>query len=1255
MAEINKEKGQKDIDLDIKDVGNDDAISIKSKLNNPTPSSNDASTKKINKPGPKKSTSRSQKSSSKNESSDSVESEKADSSSSKKSKESPEDEKKKAEEMFGKQDEKVQKKDAPNTKSKGESGKGVEGPQKTGNSGANNAAKQIDAGSKVPKTTGAPKMQAKMPGGSGGNALSQGLKKGVSNAGNAAKEGAKKAAQQAGKAIASAAKKLAAAAAKAIASNPYAWLVIAIVIVVLVVGILLYQLFNKDVAETDIDATVEYKEAMQNAINSGEIEGEVNQVNQAVALNDSYGSYLGYTTNQLDYLYNKATDTTGLDKESTRYALVTSYKTKYGLGETNTDGVLRVSDYKELYKHILNTEKYNFNEIEWLNYNHDQDGSRVLGTEEMIIDSSLGVRYPKDSSMTYQKFMDLASPYLLSNYVPLSFLVAESTRTQSDAFNNGLVSNQDTLKDLGIDSSSTYRNEDSLAYQILKYGLSDITISQYQLKHYTLNTYYLDYDATDYHEEFSVTERKTYTTVKNSKGEVVSSGSTSTYTYNNDLATKQGTTTHKNTRWNDSQQEDVLKETVIESYPTYENVYYVTYAKAFDMEKTANYTHTKYNDNDVNSRTNANSESIIDSEYNEIIDKDNKITQVSGIGSVSDLNKYGTYNANPSTTSPTNEVKNNDGSTTTTYTVTTKYNVTGKKYTENVGTRYDIDRQWDDEVTSANSETKALHVDKVINFNKNEENDEDKSTIDEGTFKASDDYKYYENLATNKELNVIDILDSNPKVYQNYISGGNSQSEYIGMGRTHLATKITYESTLKSYMDTLAEDNKLKLVWGSSLGYQVSSGDGSGNGSGGYGTAYSLMLQLLHEFEGGGTVYQNMEGVDCYKVLNVVGNMTVGHGIDITVNPQWKAQLEEKTGMSITFGSLVPCEFVDAIEEDFINRKLASIEATCTSSGIELKEYQKHALLIRMYNVGNIVGFPSAYKSYYNPDVDDRYESTYEKYADQPENVSAITSCADMGSALYNNFLNKPVTSNGQVLQGLVTRRKEEYYLFSLGYYTHNNLHAFYTEGLSFNGIQAVKSDGSIDVDACFQLQAALEDAVFDGNFHSPAPAINRPWGQRYSPNTKENTDDHGYLSDNYKQFFATSLYYQCPWWSRGRANIYLNSVNSNAFNGTFIRDGLGHGKNLAQGVANAYKVPFYTDLSQLTPNCIISYGAGAEYGHTAYVEAVGNDYYVISHCGSGVAWHGISIVPKTANGMGSGYGLVGFVKMDDIVAKYGK
>lgn len=1234
MAEINKDKNSKEIDIDINDISNGEDVIIKSKKV-PSTKNVKTSSKNLN-------TFNSQNMNYKTKEN-----------SSQKLDISSKNDQKKAEELFKDKDEKNETtKDDENTiQKKGENKKSSNGSKLTNKENVN---AQINSSSgKIPKGNTPSKIPHNAIGKSG-NPLGQGLKKGINGIGNATKEGAKKAAQQAGKAVAAAAKKAAAAIAKVVVSNPYSLLIIAIVIVILVVGILLYQLFNKDAATKDIEATVKNVDNLSQAINSGEIEGNVDQVNEALELNKNYGSFLGYTNKQLEYLYEKSIDTTGVNKDSTRYSLINLYKEKYGSGSQADDGVLRVSDYRELYKHILNTEKYNFNEINWINYGHDQDESRTLSKDDMNIDKELGIQYPKDSAMTSQKFMDLASPYLMSNYVPLSFLIADVTKSQSAAFKTGLTSNQETLKELGITNESGYKNENSLAYQILKYGMSDITISQYQLKHYLLDTYYLDYDSTDFHEEFSVNEKKTYSYTIYSNGLQSPTINTDTqYTYNNDLVTKQGETVHKNSRWNENNQEDVKMETVISEYPKYENIYYVTYAKCFDVEKNATYDYSKYNDSDVVNRTNADSESIVDSEYNETLNEDKKIVSVN-INSSKDLDSYGSRNLINKTDSQPQRTVNKDGSITVTYTENKVYSIVGENYTVNKGKRYDIDRQWDDEVTAGSSDSKSLTADKVTEFNKNSENDEDKSTIDEATFQGSNDYKYYEELATNKKLNLVDILDSNPKVYQNYISSGSSQSEYIGLGREYVSTKTVYESIIKQYFDHIADGNKLKFVWGSSLGYSVASGE-SGSGEAGYGSAYNLMLQLLHEFEGGGTVYQNSAGEDCYKVLNVVGNMTVGYGIDITVNPQWKSQLEEQMGSSITFGTLVPCKYVDAIEKDFINRKLESIDAICNNNGIDLKEYQKHALLIRMYNTGNLEGFASAYKSFYKEDVDDRYETTYEKYKDQPENVSAITSCADLNSALFTNKLSKPVTSNGQTLSGLVTRRKEEYYLFSLGYYTHNKLHAFYTEGLSFNGIQAVKSDGSIDLDACYQLQAALEDSVFDGKFHSTAPGMNRPWGQKYSPNTKANTDDHGYLSDNYKAFFETSLYYQCPWWSRGRANIYLNSVDSTKFSGKFIRDGLGDGKNLAQGIANAYKVPFYTDLSQLTANCVISYGAGSQYGHTAYVEAVGNDYYVISHCGSGVAWHGVSIVPKTVNGLGSSYGFVGFVKMDDIVSKYGK
>lgn len=1247
--EIKKNKGQKDLDINVKDLADGELkITSESKGNGHSQGINlNAKVKTSSKVNRTKTNQKSQ------DGSQDVEKK----SEERKPKETSDEEKRKAEDMFKDQDKESEnkmpeKKESP----KGKSDLGDAAGK--GNPGSGGASGQIDAASsKIPKSGGS---GMKLPGGGAGggasNPLTQGLKKGASNLGNAAKDGAKKAAQAAGKAAKEALKKAAAAIAKAIASNPYALLVIAIVVIILVVGILIYQLFNQDAASKDLEATTERVQAVQDAVNAGTLQGDINQVNKALELNTKYGSYLSFTDKQVDFLYNDAVKRDGVEEGTSKYSLINMYEKKYGTGETNDDGILRVGQSRELYKHILYTEKYNFNKIKWMNYNHNQDGGRELSSDELKKDRSLGIQYPNDSSMSADKFMDLASPYLLSNYIPLSYLVGQVTKSQSKVFNTGLKSPEEQLAELGIVTDTSTYNQSSFAYQILKHAMSDITINQYQLKHYFLNTYYRDYDATNYHNTLSYTETKTVTTTTDSDGNVSTSTSYS-YAYNGDLNTiKDGDPVHNNTRWKDgTQEEDVMKETEVSAIPSYENVYHIVYAKCFDTVHNADYTYTKYSEDDASNRKNAQSESIVDEDYNETINKENKIESAPSVNSMNDLRSLGTVGEGTVKSNDMSDPTTQNGVTTQVTTTVTSYPITGRGYVENVGKQYNVERVWDDQVTPGESTSKSLLINELIDFNKNEENDPEKATVDENTLKNHKDYKHYEELVTNKDLNLVDILDSNPLVYSNYIGDGSAESEYIGLGRDHMMVKATYESILNIYLDSIADENsKLNLGYGSSLGY-TSADMSSATGNGSYGTAFGLMMQLLHEFEGGGTVYQNAEGVDCYKVLDVVGNMTVGHGIDITVNPQWKAQLEAQMGgASITVGSLVPCEFVDAIEEDFINRKLASIDSTLSSNQIELKEYQKHALLIRMYNTGNIVNFPNAYKSHFNPDVDDRYESTYEQYSSDPGNVSSITSCADLSSALYLNYLNKPVTSNGQTLAGLVTRRREEYYLFSLGYYTHNNLHAFYTKGLSFNGIQAIKGDGSIDVDACFELQAALEDSVFDGKFHTKAPSLSRPWGNAFHPNTVENTDNLGYLSDNYRSFFATSLYYQCPWWSRGRANIYLNSVNPEKFSGQFIRDGLGDGKNLAKGIADAYGVPFYTDLNQLTGNCVISWGAGQKYGHTAYVEAVGNDYYVISHCGSGLAWQGVGIVPKTNFGLGASYGLVGFVKMDDIVAKYG-
>ena len=504
--------------------------------------------------------------------------------------------------------------------------------------------------------------------------------------------------------------------------------------------------------------------------------------------------------------------------------------------------------------------------------------------------------------------------------------------------------------------------------------------------------------------------------------------------------------------------------------------------------------------------------------------------------------------------------------------------------------------------------------------------------------------EYYKGIISESKLNVIDILDSNPGIFLKYISFGQCKSNYIGMGKEDtMLAKQGYEN-VKLYMDQIAENNKIPYVYGISLGYEVQT-----SASGSYMSGSQLLKEYLRALEGGGKLTEK-DGKQYYTVLDVLGHPTVGYGLDLVAHPEWKQEIMAAMGVSsLNVGDLADAEICDKIEDDFRNAKVEKISSQYEN--LNLKQYQIHALVTRSYNVGNVDGYGAAHSQYYNSETDDKYEQVYEQYKDNTGAVSEISSKVDKNSALYVNYMSKPVTAQGVegTVQGLVNRRTSEWVLFSLGYY--DKLQKFWTAGGdgNFGGISVVDSSGNVNPDACLELQSALQNEIFGGRLTRGGITVGRLYNKA-APTGADNTDSNGYLTDAYRSFFATSYYYQCPWWSRGRANIYLHSVNPEKYNGTYIRDGLGNGVELARGVSSAYGIPLYTDISQLRANSIISFANGKEAGHTAYVEAVGNDYYVISHCGSGVAWHGISIVPKTQTV--DGVTVVGFVCMDDLIEK---
>lgn len=197
-----------------------------------------------------------------------------------------------------------------------------------------------------------------------------------------------------------------------------------------------------------------------------------------------------------------------------------------------------------------------------------------------------------------------------------------------------------------------------------------------------------------------------------------------------------------------------------------------------------------------------------------------------------------------------------------------------------------------------------------------------------------------------------------------------------------------------------------------------------------------LLIEYIYSWEG--CTELSEDGTE-YKIQDDgAGHPTVGHGIDIE-NSGYKS-LFEQNGYSTTIGGWVNKEFVDGLEADEISSKWDAVKSL--TADLNLKDYQINALVSRAYNCGtagaltvrrgkNEYTFNEAYKEYWNEDSDDKFDQ---------KNENAV----DYDNELYTEYMDEPIYSGGNVLQGLVNRRKSEWKLFQTGYYDridkwHNN------------------------------------------------------------------------------------------------------------------------------------------------------------------------------------------------------------------------
>ena len=216
------------------------------------------------------------------------------------------------------------------------------------------------------------------------------------------------------------------------------------------------------------------------------------------------------------------------------------------------------------------------------------------------------------------------------------------------------------------------------------------------------------------------------------------------------------------------------------------------------------------------------------------------------------------------------------------------------------------------------------------------------------------------------------------------------------------------------------------------------------------GGGYDQFIRWLHAWEGmsgslsaDGTKY--IIGDDGY------GNITVGYGVDI-FNGGF-AERFAAAGYPTSVGSEVDKEFVDNLEKEEIQKDLDLVESKC--GGLNLTQYQKYALVSRIYNCGdsgafsnrNGKDFVSAFTSYWNKDKDLEYKV--------PANDGMFS------HPLYTNYMCLPNTAkvgNSSVYSpGLVARRKAEWLLFKTGYY--DRIDEFYEDGGNIVNAAAIVHD----------------------------------------------------------------------------------------------------------------------------------------------------------------------------------------------------
>lgn len=441
----------------------------------------------------------------------------------------------------------------------------------------------------------------------------------------------------------------------------------------------------------------------------------------------------------------------------------TLYEAVYKEGYVGSHEISEISyangfNIMNAYEFILNSERMNFNRIDWKSVS--RDGLTLADITDFEIDEKTNLRYPNvdDEQKDLDYYVKLVRPYLQSYIIPSSMAS-------------------------GITSISSEDMVGNFAYQIIDKGYHKIQVNQYTLQNVTKHQTVRHYVAAEVNvTKYSWTER-VVDTYNEETGETTYKTVTY-YGYNSDQLNDKLKTVRESTYKEAYASDNDTKDYSVPLNSNYsaevfdkDIIFAPVNVEALKKILTIKYNQNLYNEDDVANFENPEAKAIVDTEdYQHITNVE------SGLSGYTrrELAAKGAH--------------------------TTGSNIV---VTANVGQDVTTKYYWQDELEVEDSQTRYYNLEDItsyVNFDFTDEGEERESI--QNVSLSPDDQGYYNDLALNEDITRIDLINSHPDVYSDYLEEGEEYSENIGFSRVKIRDAF---NMMDKYLKDLLGDKELTL------------------------------------------------------------------------------------------------------------------------------------------------------------------------------------------------------------------------------------------------------------------------------------------------------------------------------------------------------------------------------------------------------------------------------------------------------------